>query len=284
MNTAQPLATDPVILISAARSGSKFLRDTLAASVDIDAVPYDVNYVWRYGQEDCSDDCLNPALLQQAHINFIHKQLSRLAQLGPGNVLLEKTVSNSMRVPFVRAVYPNARFIHLVRDGRDVAISANKQWTASADFPRLLQKLRGLPINNVRYLGWALKNQLLRKQRARIWGPRYPGIDEDRARLTLDQICAKQWQASYATATHDLLDAPKDRVFEIRYEDLLQSNAPLRALIEKFDLPDRGSILQTYKDRIHHWKQSAWSQTSPATRAEIEQIIHPNLQQLGYLS
>src|SRR4051812_20775701 len=42
-------AFQPVIVIGAARSGTKLLRDSLATHADVARVPYDVNYVWRFG-------------------------------------------------------------------------------------------------------------------------------------------------------------------------------------------------------------------------------------------
>src|SRR5204863_6522493 len=40
-----------------------------------------------------------------------------------GSVLVEKNPRGSLRVPFLRALFPGARFVHIVRDGRDVACS-----------------------------------------------------------------------------------------------------------------------------------------------------------------
>ena len=42
---------EPIVLIGAARSGTKILRDALATALGVPQVPYDVGYVWRYGNE-----------------------------------------------------------------------------------------------------------------------------------------------------------------------------------------------------------------------------------------
>jgi hypothetical protein len=42
-------------------------------------------------------------------------------QRGGSELLLDHDPRNSLRVPFLRAVFPEARFVHVVRDGRDVA-------------------------------------------------------------------------------------------------------------------------------------------------------------------
>jgi hypothetical protein len=38
-------------------------------------------------------------------------------------MVVEKSPRNALRIPFLRAVFPEARFVVIVRDGRDVACS-----------------------------------------------------------------------------------------------------------------------------------------------------------------
>jgi hypothetical protein len=53
----------PIFLVGAARSGTKFLRDILVAGQGTAAVPYDLNYIWRYRVADVSHDILDPSHL-----------------------------------------------------------------------------------------------------------------------------------------------------------------------------------------------------------------------------
>ena len=53
----------PIILIGAARSGTKFLRDVLASAVGVKSVPYDVNYIWRHGSPNYGHDVLDLSLI-----------------------------------------------------------------------------------------------------------------------------------------------------------------------------------------------------------------------------
>jgi hypothetical protein len=139
-----------VVIIGAARSGTKFLRDTLAAGTGVAAVPYDMNYVWRHGNERHPDDALPSSACGPAQQRYILERLRRYAVRHSGlddpSVLIEKTVSNGLRIPFVAAAVPDARFIHLVRDGRDVVESAERMWQAPADWKYLLRKLGYYPL------------------------------------------------------------------------------------------------------------------------------------------
>ena len=52
-----------VIIIGAARSGTKYLRDVLATAPNAARVPYDINYIWRYGSEIREGDRKNGIFL-----------------------------------------------------------------------------------------------------------------------------------------------------------------------------------------------------------------------------
>ena len=41
---------------------------------------------------------------------------------------MDKSPRNSLKIPFVRKIFPEAKFIHIVRDGRDTSLSINKEW------------------------------------------------------------------------------------------------------------------------------------------------------------
>jgi hypothetical protein len=126
-----------IIIIGAARSGTKILRDVLAEASGMGCVPYDIGFVWRYGNQQVPHDVLDPATVTPRIQRFVRRYVDRYARSG-GDVVIEKTVGNTLRVPFVHAVMPDAAFVHLVRDGMDVVESARRQWSAPPDREYLL--------------------------------------------------------------------------------------------------------------------------------------------------
>ena len=278
--------TSPIILIGAARSGTKFLRDLLKTSERVKAVPYDVNYIWRYGQSDFPHDRLDPSSATPAIKKFIHKTLPKLAGQGTGDVLLEKTVSNSLRVPFIEAVYPNARYVHLLRDGRDVTESAMRLWTAPPNWNALFLKLRTLPLSNIGYVFWFAKNFLSglssNRQGGKVWGPRFEGVEEMAETAPLAAVCAQQWKNSVEYATEDLRRVPPERVFEIRYEDLISDEKALRELAGFLQLSDTDKVVQAWRKNLRPTAPEQWKKLPDEDQAALMEIITPTLRERGY--
>ena len=182
MSPSQP--GKPIVILGAARSGTKFLRDTLNASRRVAATPYDLNYVWRTGNESYPTDALPPDLCDDRIREKIGRALMSAAGLRPGDErrLVEKTVSNTLRVGFVARVLPGADFVHIVRNGRDVTASSLTRWLKPLDLRYLAAKARSFPLSNYRYAFWFLGNLLRPRRQSRgraVWGVRYPGIDAD---------------------------------------------------------------------------------------------------------
>lgn len=283
---AEILTSDPIFIIAAARSGTKFLRDCLAADPRICVVPHDVNYIWRYGQEGSAHDVLDPSSLTEDQRLFIRRELLRLREPRSGCILLEKTVSNSLRVPYVDAVFPNARYVHLIRDGRDVARSALKEWRAPREYGRLFSKLRKMPVSSAPYLFWYVKTALqglmsVGASTPPIWGPRYPGIYEDLSARSLAEVCGLQWQESVRFASQDLSMISKRRVFQIRYEDLVSSASAINELAEKLGLDTR-TIEARWGNSVRPNRRSSPSNPQSKELAAMEKLIEPTLASLGY--
>ena len=217
----------PVIIIGAARSGTKLVRDLVATHPAVDRVPYDINYIWRFGNEEYPHDELPPESLTPDTTRRIVAGLGRYQAGSP--YLIEKTVSNCLRVPFVQAVFPDALFIHLLRDGRDVIESSFRQWHSRPDWLYIARKALTFPhieaFGYARYYaGYALRRSFRRTTAIKVdtWGPRYEGIDRDLANLDLLQVCALQWKECVQKAAAGLAHLPPDRVVTIRYEEFVR--------------------------------------------------------------
>ena len=215
-----------VVIIGAARSGTKILRDLIATLPGVAKVSYDVNYLWRLGNESVTHDELDPLMATDEVRARIVERLDNFR--GGKPVLVEKTVSNTLRVPFVRAVLPHARYIHLIRDGRDAAESAYRQWTGGTDWRYVLSKARSFPLRDapiyaLRYAASIVRRSAPGQKRVAVWGPRYDGIDADLRTYDLVEVCARQWARCVARSIAALDSVPVEQLITIRYEDFVRS-------------------------------------------------------------
>lgn len=226
-----------VVVIGAARSGTKMLRDALATATGAGKVPYDIGYVWRVGNESRPDDLLEPAAVAERSRRFIRRFVDGYGGGRPPAVI-EKTVGNALRVPAVAATLPDAVYIHLVRDGVDVVESTRRQWTAPTDLRYLAGKARHFPLRlapryGTKYLRSLAGRRSSADGRVGTWGPRYAGIDADLREHDLLTVCARQWRHALTRARRDFdrLGLP---VVEVRYEALVGDPATELARIAEF--------------------------------------------------
>ena len=284
--------TRPVIILGAARSGTKYLRDILATAPNAVKVPYDINYIWRYRSESHPDDALPASLITERKRAFIAAQVHRLAGATESSdaVLLEKTVGNTLRVEFVDAVFPQAKFVHLVRDGRAVAESAMRQWTEPLDKGRLLEKLKGVPLQNLGYVAWfgsnVLKGMLAGRGGGHVWGPRYPGIADDLGQgRPLSEICARQWRSSVDLALEGLSRIAPERQITLRYDELVAGEGGLRRVAEFCELENIDGIVAAHAQRVDTRADDKWRTALDTDNlARIDRIVRPSLERLGYVS
>jgi hypothetical protein len=229
----------PLLIIGAARSGTNALRDALTRLPGFATWPCDeINPIWRHGNLEWPDDEIPPERATPAVRQGIRKAFRRIwRQQGQPDFVVEKTCANAVRVPFVDAVLPEARYIHILRNGFDVVASARKRWRGELEVPGLsyyLAKARYAPLSDLpRYAVSALKNRIAiglgRQEHFDSWGPRF----SDLAALsgaTLDEILARQWAACVSSSDSAFAHMKPGRVFEVRYEDF--TGSPLGSLAQ----------------------------------------------------
>ncbi len=96
--------------------------------------------------------------------------------------MLEKTPKNALRIPFLKAVFPEAKFIYLHRDPRQVLASMIEGWESG-----LFQMYPGLP-------DW----------QGPVWSFLLTPGWRDLSGRPIAEIVARQWQATVQVLLDDL--------------------------------------------------------------------------------
>lgn len=280
----------PVIIIGAARSGTNMLRDVLTRIPGAGTWPCDeINYIWRHGNAAQPTDEFGPHLARPRVCGYIRRRFSRLARARRLRWVIEKTCANSLRVGFVDRVVPEAKYIFLVRDGRDVTISAMQRWKAPLDIGYVARKARyvpaaDLPYYALRYCGNRVYRWVSGTRRLATWGPRFEGMDDLLRNRSLAEVCAAQWARSVRCADYELSRLDSERVFRMKYEDFVRSPAqalpPLLEFLGMDGSPiDVSALVANVSDKsAGNWRRKL----SRQMLRQIEPVMHRELQQFGY--
>jgi len=274
----------PLLIIGAARSGTKILRNTIGDHPKINSIPYDINFVWKYGNEKIVHDELSMYDFNEKSCVFINGFFSRYAVNYP--IVIEKTVSNTLRVSYTNLIFPNAKYIHLIRHPLDVIESVYRQWTKSPDLMYLLKKSFSFPF--IKCYDYAFKYVINEGKRVfsrskslqTTWGPIYNGLFNDIEKLSLWEVCALQWQKCYLSSAKDLEAISENSKLIVKYEDFVSNPSEILLSINNFLGIENNSNYQISKitpENVGNGKK-----IPTEIKEKILSIIEPQMIDLGY--
>ncbi|MBU2869208.1 sulfotransferase [Colwellia sp. E2M01] len=113
-----------IFIIGPARSGTHLVASTLNRALPNATYLAEINEFWlKYSIP--GQDKVDPKFLTTEYLNKIRVEFLTLA--GNAELIIEKTASNSLRIGFIKALFPNASLIFLHRDGLQVVKSVLKK-------------------------------------------------------------------------------------------------------------------------------------------------------------
>lgn len=230
----------PVIIVGAPRSGTNLLRDTLTTLNDVASWPCDeINYIWRHGNVLFPSDEIPVTKLSSSIRQYIQKQFCVIHKKYKVGFVVEKTCANSLRLPFVDSVLPNAKYIFIYRDGIDVTGSAKKCWAAKLDISYIYEKVKfvpkvDLPYYALRYFWARIFRLFSSEKRLPFWGPTLVDMQFLLQNYSLNEVCALQWQRCVEKSEQAFASMPSDKVVRVRYEDFVREPVGELSRIVKF--------------------------------------------------
>ena len=259
---SDPLFDRPVFIVSPPRSGSTLLFETLSAAPGLYTVGGESHGLmeaiakiapaaqgWESNRLTAAD--ADPGTVAQLRERFRAALRDRSGgRPGDGPVrMLEKTPKNALRIPFLAAAFPEARFVYLHRDPRATLASMIEAWASGGfrTYPQL-PGWTGPPWSLLLIPGWRQLNG-----------------------APLERIVAEQWAVTTRIILDDLAALPPQRWRPIRYEAFIADpQAEVSRLCAAIDLSwDRrlGSSLPLARHTVSAPDAQKWRKHAPAIEA-----------------
>jgi hypothetical protein len=173
--------------------------------------------------------------------------------------------------------FPDARFVHILRDGRDTAISMSRHRGFRMVFA-CFQMLEGLGVDPFES-GDRRWEEDLPDDLAALLPERFTAEAFEEFE-TPAPLCAHYWAGEIAQGLEELAELAPDRLLTLRYEHLLEApESTARALIAFI----RGEVDETWVTRaaaLVRPPRSRRDELSPRERVHLEQACRPGLEAL----
>jgi hypothetical protein len=286
------------------RSGTTILAKILACHHEI-AEWYEPYYIWEKYFNCNQDDIWDKGAITEEIRKNIRSEFALYCEKTKKSMVLDKLPTHAFNLEIVHKIFPEAKWIHILRDGRDVTLSIKKEWAkreqivSQRDFIGLIS-VTGRMLARQPFWRYRLKAMLFElraisslnprmylnksKWRGKAgWGPRFEGWVEYRRTHSSLEFNATQWVKSVEAVQESWPILPKKNKIEIRYEDLLRlPEVTLRKVLKILGVePDDGffkKIPLLKRDNFHKWEK----EFKAAEINEIKPILSQLINDLGY--
>jgi Sulfotransferase family len=243
----------PVLVTGTPRSGKSCVTHLLNHLDEFTRVSEPL-MIWETGMGSRPDDRRDPSEATDAVRGAILRGCAAMIADQPGTRYLDDLAYHALRVPFVHALMPEAKIIHMIRPPEDAIAEMAYGWTYRDSVASVIKRRRqavrmtSLPRHGLRYL----RNQFLQRFKGRraTWGPRVPGMSEFSAGHQTHEIAAYQWMKMVQTAMDDLAKLPTESWLEVRFDRLLADPRREAARIGAFCQVDDVDRLVQCADRF----------------------------------
>ena len=202
------------------------------------------------------------------------------------DIVVDKSPRTCLKIPFVREVFPEARFIFIFRDGRDTILSISRQWEKKREifdgnnqgrqwrnrsyvFQRWLSRRPtwSIRLQSILFELGPPRNWIQRKFLNKIrwegrfgWGPRFKGWQDIANRTTPLEFSAFQWVHCAQAIVENINLIPKERLYALKYEDFTKNpQTSIKNLLSFLDIEPLEDFLaqlpQIWSDNSNKWRQ-----------------------------
>ena len=162
---------------------------------------------------------------------------------------VNKCPGNSVRIEFLKEIFPDAVFIHIIRDGRAAAYSI-------------------------------MQSRL--EHSGAYWSVKPPGW-QALLKLPLIDACALQWKMTVESILQSAKNLPRGQYMEVKYEEFVARPSEILELVgAKCDLVWQGDLLQKITTGMDNRNFKWQNELQDADKNTLNVLLGAFLRQLGY--
>jgi hypothetical protein len=264
---------DPVFIVGCPRSGTTVLFNIL--SLALPSFRQEGHWVWELfhppSKKSSYTQTLEAGDLTSISRSFIHACYK--AAFG-GQRFVDKNPTNTLRIPAIKSVFPNAKFVCLIRNGPDNVSSLIDAWRHPTRFP-----------------GFNVPDELMIEGYGRDkWVMMLEPGWQNYTKKSIQEVCAHQW-----LTTNEILLKTKGEItpedwVEVRYEDLLRTpNETVQKLLNSLGLNMSLAIsefVNSLEDHVINTdtkpELGKWKSRNFERVQSVMPLLRPMMDQLGY--
>ncbi len=263
----------PIFIVGAPRSGTNIFYRAFAKHPDLawisnitkkvptsfwltriimlfrnDHRPTEANNVWQKFTNS-NNESLGREDVTAAARKYLHSVLQNNLRIFNKPRFVNKCPGNSVRIEFLKEVFPDAIFIHILRDGRAAAYSIIRS-----------------------RLGHS----------GAYWSVKPPGW-QDLLKLPLVDACALQWKMTVDAILQSAKKLPGEQFMEIRYEEFVDRPAEMfKQIGERCGLVWQDDLLQSITDGMDNRNFKWQTEMQDSDKKTLNVLLCNFLKQLGY--
>ena len=277
----------PILLLGNVRSGTSMSMFSFDLHPNL-CVWNEPRVVWTYADPARKHDRFTEADATPRVRRYIRRRFLKYQREHDGLRVMEKTPSNVLRARYLHAIFPESKFVYIVREPLANLSSSEYWWRSTITRHKLLLRLREVPKSQLHYYfgrfaqDFMLK-KVLKKKKQSVWGVRYPGIYDDLKRLTTEEVIAKQWVNCVRYADEDLAHIPEELVKRVRYEEFVASPVEVfTGVLDHFGEPMTDEIARGLEEMVDPTRQNKWRRLDPEILRRCVPILEEEMARQGY--
>jgi hypothetical protein len=277
----------PIIILGNTRSGTTIVQKVLGTHPDLVGW-YEPRTLWLYADPSRQHDEFDESDATDKVKGYIRNQFLKFQARYDNRAVIEKTPANILKIPYVRAIFPEATYLFIVRSPFSFISSVELKWQRTLSTTGIRRRLESTPVTQLHhYAGRFIKQyfdkRVLRRKYQSLWGPRYKDIEQDLQTEDLLTVIARQWSVCSRKAEKDLTLFEPGRVLRLKYEDFVEDPvSDMARICEHCGVEMTDKMVWAANEWVKADRQEKWRRFDPRDLARILPEIEDEMARHGY--